>query len=171
MGVFADRIATMTLRQSTPDGFIEGTLTKAEGLSVAFTERTYGHYTERGLESQLNTLCAQLRAEYQRYTAEALAAATGRPVDLYARPGRDPDARGHRLELERAATVLKGMSSRAMVYIEATGMERWRVLVRDGALDALTEAEFTRELAEAYQAVLDDDEETMHALRDKHYEN
>lgn len=171
MGVFADRLAAMELRDSSPDGFIDGTLTKAGGVRLSFRDRTYGHYTERGLESQLSGLYTRLREKYLRYRAEALTAATGQPVDVFLRPGRDPDARGHRLHTEHAETVFKGMSPRALVYVESIGLTRWRVVIRDGALAATEEAEFCQETTDAYKAVLADERTTMSALREKHYEH
>lgn len=166
MGVMADRLATMVVKATTPDGQIEGELRDRDAVGVVFRGDTYRHYTELSLGMQLSRLALRMWTGYQRGYDEAIAEATGRPVE---RSQETWDANRRRFREEQAETTVTGMSPDSWIYVENTGMTNWHVVIRENALTKLEEEEFVGELLGAYNNMITEYRSTMARLRAKHY--
>lgn len=166
MGIMADRLAAMVVKATSPDGQIEGELRDNDALSLRFLGNTYRHYTEDGLGRQLSRLALRMWTGYQRGYDEAIAAATGRPVE---RSMETWDANRRRFREAQATTKCTGFSTEGWVYAETTGMVSWAFVVRDGALTKLDEPGFVDEALSAYYVMNSDYRAKMRALRAEHY--
>ncbi|MFD0560155.1 hypothetical protein FB566_4149 [Stackebrandtia endophytica] len=166
MGIMADRLAAMVVKATSPDGQIEGELRDNDALRLSFRPGAYRHYTEDGLGRQLSRLALRMWTGYQRAYDEAVAEATGRPVD---RSVEDWDANRRRFRKAQAETKCTGFSTDGWVYAETTGMVAWTFVVRNGALSSLSEDEFVDQALSAYFAMNDDYRTKMRELRAEHY--
>lgn len=166
MGILADRLDSMVVTVSSPDGRVVGELRKRGELDVSFLGNGCRQYTERGLEHQLNRLLDSLWAEHRRGFDAALAEALGRPVE---KPREPWDANQRRFEADQAETAAEGMSERACIFMKTTAMVSWDVVIRDGTLTELDDAEFVEELLSANRALHTDYHTKMARLRVKHY--
>lgn len=166
MGILADRLDSMRIETSSPDGQVVGVFRpRAMEVSVQFRGGSYRHYREPGLGYQLSALATRWWTEFERDQDAAVAEATGRPV-VKSEPW---DANQRRFRAEKAETVFEGMSARAYVFVQCTGLRRWQVVVRDGALSALDEHEFAAEVASGYAAMMRDCRSKTAQLHKKHY--
>lgn len=166
MGIMADRLNKMVVTVSSPDGQIEGVLRDRDAVSVEFRVGTYRRYQERTLEYQLARLATLLWTGYQRGYNDAVAAATGRPVQ----DGRHLwDARRRAFRDAQAATVAEGMSVGERVFITNTGMLSWQVVIKDGTIAAVDEKEFAVECVSAFDRLMMDYRHKMALLRAEHY--
>lgn len=165
MGIVADRLAAMRIELSSPDGTLTGILRSSDDLTFEFGEGALRHYTERGLEHQLSVLFGRLWAAYRQARLAAVAEATGRPAEPF-KPWR---ANGRRYETEREETVAQGMSTGNHVFVSSTGLRRWHIVVRDGSLSAMDEADFAAEVNSGYAAMMNDWHQKLHQLRAKHF--
>lgn len=168
MGTMADRLADIHKSVTSPDGQLEAELRGDRPASLSFRGNTYRHYTERDLERQLARLALRVWTEYQRGYDDALAEATGRPVE---RTKETWDANRRRFREAQTATVSKGMSPGSWVYAENTGMVSWHFVIRDGALAKLDESEFVAEVLGAYHEMSLDYRGKIRQLRAEHYGN
>lgn len=166
MGIMADRLAAMVVKATSPDGQIEGELRDNDALRLSFRPGAYRHYTEDGLGRQLSRLALRMWTGYQRAYDEAVAEATGRPVD---RSVEEWDANRRRFRKAQAETKCTGFSTDGWVYAETTGMVSWTFVVRNGALSGLSEDEFVDQVLSAYFAMNDDYRAKMRELRAEHY--
>ncbi|ADD41832.1 hypothetical protein [Stackebrandtia nassauensis] len=166
MGIMADRLASMVVKATSPDGQIEGELRDRDAVSVAFRGDTYRHYTEYSLGTQLSRLALRMWTGYQRGYDEAVAEATGRPVS---RSQETWDANRRRFRQEQAATTVTGMSTDGWIYIQNTGMTSWHVVIRQGTLSKLDEDQFVAELMDAYNTMITEYRFATADLRAKHY--
>lgn len=165
MGILADRLDGLRIETSSPDGLVTGTFRLEHGVSIQFRDNAYRHYRERGLEHQLSALAARWWRDYLRARDTAVAEASIRPVD-----DDEPwDANSRRFRAERDASGFQGMSARGYVYVQSTGLLRWQIIIRDGALSALDEDGFADELRSGYAAMMTDYRVKLMRLRDKHY--
>lgn len=165
MGIFAERLDNLSIETSSPDGRITSVFTPIAQVDVSFRDDGYRGYTERGLERQLSAMADRWWIQYRDARHAAIAEATGQPaveLDRWKTNAR-------RFHAEREATVCEGMSPRHAVFVSGTGLKRWNVVIRDGALAALDEAEFAAELAIAYSEAVRDFQRKLNLLRDKHY--
>ncbi|HZE41106.1 MAG TPA: hypothetical protein VE172_20090 [Stackebrandtia sp.] len=128
----------MNVRVTSPDGNITGTMIGPSGGTLAFREGSYPRYSERSLEKQLAALAKLLVVGRRRAQREAIQAATGfagkaeNPSDVDNPQRRKYLEKWHRLKVE-------GMSPSESVYMSATGMLDWSVVIKDGTLRKLDE--------------------------------
>jgi len=166
MGIMADRLAALVVKATSPDGQIEGELRDNDALRLSFRPGAYRHYTEDGLGRQLSRLALRMWTGYQRAYDEAVAEATGRPVE---RSVEEWDANRRRFRKAQAETKCTGFSTDGWVYAETTGMVSWTFVVRNGALSSLSEDEFVDQALSAYFAMNGDYRAKMRELRAEHY--
>lgn len=166
MGTMADQLANLHNTVYSPDGLITAELRSDQVTSLTFQEGAFRQYTERELERQLSRLALRMWTSYQRSYDEAVAAATGQAVE----PSKESwDANRRRFRKAQAETVSTGMSPRRLVYFECTGMVSWQIVIRDGALTELDEAQLVAEVFGAYRAMNLDYRIKMQDLRTEHY--
>lgn len=164
MGILADRLESMCVESSSPDGQITGEFRPPGNVWVCFKEDTYHHYRERTLERQLSDLMGRWWASYLQARSVAVAEATGQPAIDY-----EPwNSRERKLLAEREQTVFEGMSERQTVFVRSTGLRQWQVVVRDGCLNTLDETEFGAELSSGFGAMMRDYHGKSAQLRDKY---
>lgn len=166
MGVMADRLAAMVVKVTSPDGQIEGELRDNDALRLSFHPGTYRTYTEDNLGRQLSRLALRMWTGYQRAYDEAIAEATGRPVE---RSVEEWDANRRRFRQAQAETKCTGFSTDGWVYAETVGFVSWNFVVRNGAIAKLDEGEFVAEALSAYFVMNNDYRNKMRALRAEHY--
>ncbi|ADD39829.1 hypothetical protein [Stackebrandtia nassauensis] len=164
MGILAERLDSLSIETSSPDGQITGVFRPTSALSVHFRDGGYRGYTERGLERQLAALVASAWARYWRARQAAVAEATGEP----AVPHQPWDTAGRRYRAERDRTRCEGMSAGHRVHVSHTGLRDWNVVVRDGTLSTLDEFGFAAELESGFTAAMRDHRHKLMMLRDKH---
>lgn len=165
MGILAERLDSLRIEATSPDGQITSTFTPIAEVGISFHGNGYRNYTERGLEHQLSAMADRWWIQYRDARRAAVAEATGQPALEQDRW----EANARRFHTDREALTGEGMSPRHAVFVTGTGLKRWNVVIRDGALAALDEAEFAAELAVAYSASVRDFQLKLNRLRDKHY--
>ncbi len=167
MGIMADRLNRMEVRVSSPDRWIEATLTNQDQVSVRFGYDAYRLYDERTLEQQLGRLATRVWVEYRREYYRALSDATGEIVrgDEY-----EPDGQRRLFQQAQAAMISTGVSAGGWIKAEAEGLVRWQVTIRDGATRKLTEEQFVQEVQSVVAALLSNYYAKMVALKDGFYD-
>lgn len=166
MGIMADRLNSMVIRVSSPDGQIEGVLRDRDAVSVTFRGDTYRHYQERTLEYQMSRLATLLWTGYQRNYNAAISEVMGYPVKEERHLW---DANRRRFRDEQSRTVAEGMSPGKCVYIQNTGMLSWQFVIRDGTLTEIDDQEFAAECLAAFHSLMADYRVKMARLRAEHY--
>lgn len=169
MGYYAEAMRRMHVRVTSPDGQIFGIMDGPAGGAITFAEGTYRHYTERSLERQLAALAKLLVVARRRAQREALEAATGMTA-AEEDPRKADDPRRRRYLEQLAELKSEGMSPGACVYVSATGMRDFNVVIKDGTLQRLDETELLEELRGANAALLDDQNRNATALHEEIYE-
>lgn len=165
MGIMADRLNSMVVKTSSPDGEIAGEYRPKGDTTVRFLGDSFRRYQERELESQLAELAKRWWHGYERGYDLALAEANGGAVERV-----DPgDGRQVRLQKEKAETVYEGMSAGGRVYFHCIGLREFRVVIRDGTLSQCDESGFAGEVVTGYLALLRDYRSKFKRLRDKHF--
>lgn len=169
MGSYAEAMQQMHVRVTSPDGQIFGIMDGPVGGEISFSEGTYRHYTERSLERQLAALAKLLMVARRRAQREALEAATGMIAsDEDPRKVDDPRRRRY---LERWAELTsEGMSPGECVFLSATGMRDFNVVIKDGTLQRLEEQDLVEELRGANAALLQDQRRNAQALHKEIYD-
>lgn len=169
MGRYAEAMRQMHVRVTSPDGQIFGIMDGPAGGEISFAEGTYRHYTERSLERQFSALAKLLVVARRRAQREALEAATGMTA-ADEDPKKADDPRRRRYLEQLAELNSEGMSPRACVYLSSTGMRDFNVVIKDGTLQRLEEAELVEELRGANAALLLDQRRNAAALHKDIYE-
>lgn len=166
MGELADRVDSMRVRVSTPDGGLTAELRDRDQLSLTFRDGLYRLFDhEADLERRLTTLANLLRVartrEYERIYREVTGDSSGdeKPTTV-----RDLEWHAEREELEAV-----GSSSDGRITVRVTGMRRWQVSVRSGTLRALDERQFVAAVGEAAGALIRDQFAKLVTLSNKYY--
>ncbi|HZE37754.1 MAG TPA: hypothetical protein VE172_02995 [Stackebrandtia sp.] len=162
----ADRLDSMVVKVSSPDGLITGEYRPNQGgVVVDFAGDGFRRYRERGLERQLAAVAQRFWRGYRTAYDRALAEATGRPTTH----GEYWEADRRRYWAERDATSYEGMSAGECVYFHSVGLRDFNVVIRDGWLAGSTKERFAREVATGFSAMMSDYRTKLARLRDKHY--
>jgi hypothetical protein len=142
MGELADRLELISVRASSPDGGIEGTVRGRLQVDVRFAPGAYRRYTDSALGHQLAQLGAVLWSRYRREYTETVAAvraADNLVVD------DDPQDVAFRERME--ALVVQGTSAQGWISLRSRALVHWEVEVGAGAIRQLSEEEFLAELS------------------------
>jgi hypothetical protein len=153
VGVLADRLDSMQVTSTSPDGQIAGVLRNRTEVFIAFRPGSYGRYSESVLADQLGALARLLWAGRTREYYAALSEAFGETItgESPAISERDRYYRAAREEL-----VAEGLSSDGLVYVGVQGMRTWAVRVAEGTIRELDEHEFATRVYEASHAMIND---------------
>ncbi|MEU4690013.1 hypothetical protein [Actinoplanes sp. NPDC023714] len=167
MGELADRVDTMHIAVSTPDGGITAELYGRDGLSLTFRDGAYRQFTdETELERRLEALAGRLWVARTREYWRIYGDVTGTDA-----AGDDPPAgeRDRQWRAERDELVVYGSSAYGDVTIRSVGMRGWEVGIRPGTLRALDEWQFAAAAGEAAGELIRDQYAKLVALSSKHY--
>lgn len=147
MGIYADRMTSLTVSVVSPDNKVRAVLSRRAIVEIQFRPGSYLEYSEPALEPQLASLAGLLNAGRHRAVQMAVLEATGCDVSYGSREMDRPDRelRDRLAELEPV-----GLSSGRCLKLTCTGMANWRARIRPGTLLRWSEAEFGREFAGAY---------------------
>lgn len=153
MGVLADRLDTLQVAATSPDGLISGVLRNRTEVLIAFRPGSYGRYSEAALADQLGALARLLWAGRTREYYAALSEGFGETIT-----GESPaiGERDRAYRAARAELVAEGRSSDGLVYVGVQGMRTWLVWVADGIIRELDEHEFATRVYQAAHAMIDD---------------
>ncbi|GID91351.1 hypothetical protein ACFQFC_10855 [Amorphoplanes digitatis] len=166
MGEFADRIDTMLVRASTPDGAIAGELRDRDRLTLTFRQGWYDLCDDHDLERRLAVLANLLWVSRTREYWRAFSDVTGQTVTGEDRPisARDVDWRAERDEL-----VARGYSADGRISVKAVGMRQWEVHIAPGTVRGLSEHEFAAAAAQAAGELINHQFAQIAALSNKYY--
>lgn len=146
MGVVAEKLAGLTVSESSPDGNI-AVRTKAGQLQeISFRPGTYEHYTEAGLAHQLARTATLLYLGHERGVQRIMEdAGLHRAAD----PSQARDETQRRYLEQLRVLSVAGAGPRECVTFEIAGMARWQCRIAGGTLQRLPEREFVAEVAAA----------------------
>lgn len=166
MGEFADRVDTMRVYASTPDGTIRADLHDRTQLALRFREGFYDQCADHDLERRLAVLAHLLWVARTREYNAIHSDLTG---DYST--GEDPPVDETELawRSERDNLEAYGSSSDGRVRVRSIGMRDWQVSVQPGTARTLDEHQFAVAAAEAAGALIDDQFAKLAALSNKHY--
>lgn len=165
MGELTDRLETLSVRASSPDGGIEGTVRGRLEVDIRFVYDAYRRYTERDLGHQLAQLGALLWTRYRReYIETATAVRAGDDPIIDDQP-RDLVFR-ERME----ALIVRGRSAEGWINMRSRALVHWDVDVGVGAVRQLGEDEFLLELSGAIADILRDWQGKLIVLTDEIYD-
>jgi hypothetical protein len=166
MGELADRIDSMVVRASTPDGAITAELRDRDRLSMTFLQGWYALCDDSDLERRLtqlaNLLFVARTREYWRTFSDVageLVLGEDKPVSE-----RDLDWRDERDEM-----VVRGYSADGRVSVKAVGMRQWEVHLTPGTVRELSEEQFAAAVGQAAGDLIRDQFAKIAALSNKYY--
>jgi hypothetical protein len=167
VGELADRVDTMVIRASTPDGGITAELRGRDQLSLSFSDGLYRLFDDdaelsRRLAIVANLLWVARTREYRRIYADVTGDdSTGETLAI--------SERDIAWRTERDDLVATGRSTDGRVTVHFVGMRQWQVTIRPGTVRALDEQQFIRSAGEAAGALIRDQFSQLAALSHKHY--
>ncbi|MGA5305434.1 hypothetical protein ACPCHT_36430 [Nucisporomicrobium flavum] len=166
MGELADRVDSMRVRVSTPDGAITAELYDRSKLTLTFLQGWYDLCDDSDLERRLATLAqllwvARTREYWRTFSDVAGETVTGEDTPVSA---RDLDWRAERDEL-----VARGYSPDGRIAVKAVGMRQWEVHISPGTVRALSEHEFAEAAAQAAGELINDQFAKIAELSNKYY--
>ena len=167
MGQLTEKLKALTVRASSPDGLIDGTLHAwEETVEISFQNDSYdSDYTEQALSHQLSRLLDLLAVGRLRGRAQA-AVETGWRKRDFSKPHWDKQQRDFEEAALDAETI--GASSNERICLVSVAMRTFTVTVKSGTLDELDEQEFCSEFASAVKDLISDWQIVTSELR-KHY--
>jgi hypothetical protein len=167
MGVLADRLDSMRVRASSPDGSITGELRDRTQVYLSFAPGSYRDYDEASLEEQLAGLARLLWASRMKEYYAAASEAFGEKVTKEPPPVSPRDAAFYEA---RDELVAEGRSADGRIHIAVRGMRTWTIRIKDGTLRALDQEAFSARVREAAGMLIDDQLTKVRALKLKFYE-
>jgi hypothetical protein len=165
MGELTDRLELISIRASSPDGGIEGTVRGRLDVDIRFVPGAYSRYTESALGGQLAQLGSLLWTRYRREYTETVAAVRAADNLVVDDEPRDVIFR-ERME----ALVVRGSSVQGWITVRSRALVHWEVEVGAGAIRHLSEDEFLAELGGAIADVLRDWQGKLIVLTDEIYD-
>lgn len=150
MGAYADRMASLTVSVISPDNKVRAVLTKPSNVEVKFRPGCYTEYSESTLERQLASLAELLHTGHQKAVQMTVLEVTGYDVSYGKRELDRPDR-----ELRDGLAELEpvGLSKGKCLKLTCVGMTNWRARIRPGTLQKMSESDFGREFAGAYNGL------------------
>jgi hypothetical protein len=165
MGELIDRLEMLSVRASSPDGGIEGTVRGRLDVDIRFVHDAYRRYSERDLGHQLAQLGALL---WTRYRREYLETATA--VRAGDNPIIDDEPRDLAFRERMEALVVHGRSAHGWISMRSRALVHWDVKVGADAIRQLSEDEFLVELSGAIADILRDWQGKLIVLTDEIYD-
>jgi hypothetical protein len=170
-GDLGERLRTLAVTGTSPDGAIRATVTGDNQLSLRFQPGTYQWYDERGLARQLAGLGTTTWVAWTRQREETIRLASGlsrREAEQSRQQHADPGQRRFAEDLRRLEC--EGWSTSRLVRIGLTGVTRWQVEIADGTLHDRSEQAFTAEVGTAFDALIRDRTAKLALLRAEHFD-
>jgi hypothetical protein len=166
VGEVADRLESLTVTVSSPDGNIEAQVIGGQPRSLTFRADAYQQYTEPTLAHQLARIATLLFVGRDREVRQIIEDAG---LHRVRQPSEAADEAQRRYLEEIRQIHAIGMGPRELVRFEATGMLDWRCDIADGTLRYLSEPEFIGEVMGAAQALLQHHRYETALLRNEHF--
>ncbi|HZE37360.1 MAG TPA: hypothetical protein VE172_00960 [Stackebrandtia sp.] len=165
METYGDMMRRLDLRVSSPDNRIRARM-HGDGFDIKFNGRGYREYTEPAMEGQLAALFQLLWVGRRKADLMAKAKTMGEEV---AAESRNPSSlAGKELFAQRQRLEVGGTSSGGHVKVGCVGFRDWKVSLKRGTLDELSEDEFRAEVRSLASAVMGDYHHKLQPLLDEY---
>lgn len=162
MGVLSDRLDSMRVQASSPDGKVAGELRDRTQFYLSFVPGSYWSYDETTLEQQLVGLAQRIWSRRMEKYYAAVSEAFGETVTKESPPVSPRDFAFYEA---REKLVAEGRSADERIYIALRGMRSWTVRIREGTLRRLTEEQFAAHMRAAVSAFITDQYAKVRALK------
>lgn len=168
MGELAERLGTMVVTATSPDGQVSARVRgSAAAVEVTFSPGAYPRYREDGLARRLEQLATLTFTRYRRTEQEIVAAVFAEPLTD---DGTDFGPQRHRYIKALAHVVATGESDDGQLRVTARGLVAWEVTIAPGALRRRSEQEFLDALSTAVRRLLADYNAQVFAVQDEIYD-
>ncbi|MEV6636525.1 hypothetical protein AB0M54_37870 [Actinoplanes sp. NPDC051470] len=168
MGELADRVETMRVRATAPDGSLTAELYDRDQLTLTFHNDYYRQCDDDDLGRRLAAVASLLwvarTREYERIYSDV----TG---DYSTGEGPPATERERDWRAERDAIEAHGASEDGRVRVRAVGLRNWTVTIRPGTTRTLDEQQFIAAAGQAAGALIRDQFTRLAALSNKYYGN
>ncbi|GAA1625446.1 YbaB/EbfC family nucleoid-associated protein [Actinoplanes couchii] len=166
-----ERLRTMSVTGTSPDGAVQATVTGENRLTLRFRPRTYEWYDDGGLARQLTALGTGTWVAWTRRRAEITRLALGQSHGEAEQNRRHADdARTRRFTDRLRDLECVGVSPRRSVHLRLTGATRWQVEIAAGTVRDMPERVFVEEAVAAFDAVIGDRSAKLALLRAEHFD-
>jgi hypothetical protein len=165
MGKYADLVAGMSIKVTSPDGNIRAEFVGGHRVTIQMRPQCYERYSEDGLARQLDHLGRLVHVGYRRGLNRALYEVTGEE----ARNEPHWDARIRRFEAARSEVEAFGTSPGNCVRATAIGLLHWNFRIRPGTLNRLGEDQLLMEVDAVVEAVRTDNNQKVSDLTDSYF--
>lgn len=146
MPSLAEMLSRLTVKVTSPDNRIGGSLRQGSDFTVRFRPDAFTDYDQYALEHQLSRLLDSLWQAHRTGTRQAVTAAGGEAFD-------DDhvhwDAQRRRYHDALRELKVLGRSGRNHVRVRTIGMRTFTVAIKPGSLAALDEGQFRDEFTSA----------------------
>ncbi|WP_199512223.1 hypothetical protein [Nucisporomicrobium flavum] len=166
MGELADRVDSMRVSVSTPDGGLTAELRDRDQLSLTFRDGLYQLLDDADLGRRLAVLAQLLWVARTREYWRIYGDVTG---DYSTGEDKPISERDIAWKTERDNLEVTGSSADGRVTVRCVGMRQWQVTVRPGTVRALDEHQFSIAAGEAAGALIRDQFAALAALSNKYY--
>ncbi|MGH3660821.1 MAG: hypothetical protein ACRDT8_23690 [Micromonosporaceae bacterium] len=162
--MFSDLLDGTTITAKSPDGKIECELADGRDVVMDFAPGSYHEYTEREMEHQLARLVTAMWVGHRRGHLAVLSERLGYPVR------GEPTEMGLRereFANRRAQITAEGRSASGRIVLSTTGMTRWDVRIKPGAIREADEDSFLHDLWSAFLAMMREHQRRVAMLQDE----
>lgn len=162
MSDLADRLESMVVKVSTPNGMVFGESRAERSVRISFAPGYYERTGTTEMASQLSRLArlmfAETRAEHYRQVSQA--------HEMVVTRGATPvTRRDHEYQEELAKLVVEGASTDGSVSVTAVGMSSFVISIRPGVVGVVSEASFAQLASEAGTRLVEDQIQKVAKLR------
>ena len=165
MARFMEKLNSLVVTATSPDGNIKSRLVGGENLTLAFRPGSYRDYSETVLADQLAKLGILTWTTYHRGWLKALGEVNG---EKYTKKPQHWNANHRRYDEAIAEAVTQGTSPSGRIEMRAKGLAFWKVRVADGTVEELEEQHFTEEAVAAFRNVQLDMKRQMILFKEKY---
>ncbi|MFD0558246.1 hypothetical protein FB566_3545 [Stackebrandtia endophytica] len=167
MTILRDRLDSLKVNVTSPDGQIKARLVGGDDLKIAFRPGAYKQYGERELEHQLERLAVLAWVGYRRGYFQAMSESSGESISEVQKPHWN--AKRRRYTEAVAEMVAQGESQSGVIQAKSKGYAFWKVRIEDGTVDRMDEQQFLSEALSTFQQVRIDGERLRTLLKDEHF--
>lgn len=162
MGRFSEIMAAHNDVVTSPDGQIKARVRDGMVTGLEFKPDTFHRYTDTALAEQMEYFSKLIAVNRRRARRNALKQALGTDEDP--RP-RKPDSPAAREVADRQNEVLNFVVRTENFKVHITDAHTWRIRLKPGTTQNLTEEQFVREAAEMAKLCIAQLRTRMHNLR------
>jgi hypothetical protein len=166
MGEVADRLESVTVTVSSPDGNIEAHVVGGQPRSLTVRAGAYQRYSESDLAHQLARTAALLFVGRDREVQQIMEDAG---LHRARQPSEATDEAQRRYLSALPHIYATGQGPRGLVRLEATGLVQWHCDIAEGTLRQLSESEFVAEVMGAARDLLQNHRYETALLRNEHF--